>query len=204
MQLTKRPASFTKHTTNGSTHDTALSEERPILDIYMSPDGPFVDRSAREPANGIDVIIPVMHTNDLWRKNLLSIYREIPVKRLLLGDAGCIDQTLAIAADFPRVTVLDHREFVSLGYSLRKLIEEVRTDWFIYLHSDVYLPAGWFDIMCRHQGTYDWFECRQHLTVLLDFPLELPDWRSFSGSQMGRRGFSKSVAQDRRRLPISQ
>ena len=55
-----------------------------------------------DPSDAVDVLIPVMHTNDLWEANLLSIYREIPVKRLLLGDAGCIDRTVEIARRFPR------------------------------------------------------------------------------------------------------
>lgn len=152
-------------------------------------DEPFVDRYEQEPESAVDVIIPVMHTNELWYKNLISIYREIPVNRLLLGDAGCIDQTIPIAREFPRVEIFDHRNYVSLGYSIRKLIEEVETEWFVYLHSDVYLPEGWFDNMKNYQSIYDWFECPQHITALIDFPhsaLNYPDWRAYSGSQMGR------------------
>ena len=126
-----------------------------MFERYFTPE-PFTDRFAARPENAVDVIIPVLHTNELWRKNLISIYREIPVKRLLLGDAGCVDRTLEVAKDFPRVEVHDHRAFVSLGFSLRRLIEAVSTEWFVYLHSDVYLPEGWFDAMARHQGAYDW------------------------------------------------
>src|SRR5437870_3911087 len=85
----------------------------------------FIDRFARDSSRSVDVIIPVLHTNELWRSNLLSIYREIPVKRLLLGDGGCIDDTIEIARAFPRVRVFDHRSFKSLGFSIRRLIEEV-------------------------------------------------------------------------------
>src|SRR5437762_5084073 len=108
-------------------------------------DREFIDRFAHDAERAIDVVIPVLHTNELWRANLLSTYREIPVKRLLVGDGGCIDDTIEVARGFPRVHVFDHTSFNSLGYSIRKLIEEVRTDWFVYLHSDVYLPEGWFD-----------------------------------------------------------
>ena len=146
----------------------------------------FFDRFVSDSSDAVDVLIPVMHTNDLWRANLLSIYREIPVKRLLLGDAGCVDRTLDIASQFPRVTVFDHRSYVSLGYSIRKLIEEVRTDWFVYLHSDVYLPPGWFDTMKKFQGHYDWYECRQQLTILLEYP-KPNRYHPTSGSRMGRK-----------------
>ena len=129
----------------------------------------FVDRFATDPGRAVDVIIPIIHTNELWRANLLSIYREIPVSRLLLADGGCKDDSLDIAGEFPRVQVLNHRSFQSLGYSLRKLIEEVRTDWFIYLHSDVFLPSGWFDAMEKGCDHYDWFESGQTTTILARF-----------------------------------
>ena len=85
----------------------------------------FVDRYEREPDKAVDVIIPVMHTKELWRSNLLSIYRGIPVNRLVLGHGGVIDDTVEMACQFPRVEVFDHTGFVSLGDSIRKLIEAV-------------------------------------------------------------------------------
>src|SRR5678815_1931748 len=91
----------------------------------------FEDRFARDPSGAIDVIIPVIHTNELWEKNLISIYRDVPVNRVLISDGGCKDNSLDIAKRFPRVTVLDHRHTKSLGYCLRLLIEAVATEWFI-------------------------------------------------------------------------
>src|SRR5688500_9369738 len=87
----------------------------------------LVDRFARDASRAIDVIIPVIHTTELWHNNLISIYREIPVNRLWISDGGCKDDSIAIAQKFPRVTVLDHRAYKSLGYCLRKLIEVVET-----------------------------------------------------------------------------
>lgn len=147
-----------------------------------------MDRFETDPREPVDVIIPVMHTNELWRANLTSIYREIPVRRLIISDGGVRDDSLSIARDFPRITVLDHREFVSLGYCLRKLIETVETDWFVYLHSDVFLAPGWFDAMVADRHRFDWFESQQHTTILAEVPLEHSvAERSYSGAQMGRR-----------------
>lgn len=163
------------------------SDEPSIFSLYYS-DETFVDRYAQNPDEAVDVIIPVIHTNELWRKNLISIYREIPVNRLILGDGGCIDGSIDLAKEFPRVEVLDHRGFTSLGFSLRRLIEAVETEWFVYLHSDVYLPPEWFATMSRHRGSYDWFECDQRITVMADYRLKVvDDARAFSGSQMGRK-----------------
>lgn len=146
----------------------------------------FVDRFQTQPEGAVDVIVPVIHTNELWRKNLFSLYREIPIHKLLIGDGGCIDDSIKVVSEFPRVEVLDHRSYKSLGFSLRKLIEAVETDWFIYVHSDVYLPAGWFDTMQGHQPEYDWFGCPMKHTVMIQY--EIPEEvRPYAGSQMGRK-----------------
>jgi glycosyltransferase involved in cell wall biosynthesis len=147
---------------------------------------PFHDRFLDDPLRAVTVIIPTVHTNELWEANLLSIYREIPVKQLLIGDGGCVDDTVAVVKKFPRVVIHDHREFKSLGFSIRKLIEAVDTEWFIYLHSDVYLPKGWFDQMYAHQGEYDWFGCRMQQTVMVEYDTDYGE-RPYAGSQMGRK-----------------
>ncbi len=169
-----------------------MNREEPRASIFRRyyTDEPFIDRFAASSADAVDVIIPVVHTNELWESNLHSLYREIPVNRLLISDGGCKDDSLAVAGRFPRVTILDHRSYVSLGYCLRKLIEAVETEWFIYVHSDVYLPDGWFDAMKRHQASYDWFGCPQRITTLIEYPNTdrlFGELRPYAGSQMGRK-----------------
>jgi glycosyltransferase involved in cell wall biosynthesis len=149
-------------------------------------DEAFVDRFSHRPEGAIDIIIPVLNTNELWEKNLISIYREIPVNRLIIGNGGCNDDTIAIVKRFPRVEVHDHSSFKTLGYSIKELIRAVETEWFAYLHADVYLPDGWFDTMRSHQSAFDWFGCPMRLTVLLEYPHVHPD-RPYAGSQIGRK-----------------
>lgn len=148
---------------------------------------PFVDRYLVEDGKGaVDVIIPLIHSNELWKSNLTSFYREIPINNLLIGDAGSLDDSIDIVRQFPRVKVFDHSHFLSQGFSIRKLIEAVETSEFIYLHSDVYLPPNWFDDIKGYCAQYDWVECSPHLTILLDTPLDHRDVnRPFSGAQMG-------------------
>lgn len=160
-----------------------------IFQKYYAPDV-FEDRFAHHSDDAVDVIIPIIHTNELWEKNLISIYREIPVRRLLISDGGCTDNSIEIARRFPRVEVLDHRQYISLGYCLRKLIEEVESEWFVYLHSDVYLPHGWFEAMKKHQREYDWFGCPQRITAMVEYPnvdMLFGVRRPYAGSQMGRK-----------------
>jgi len=154
-----------------------------------------VDRFLIEPESSVDVIIPVIHTNELWESNLRSIYREIPVNRLLIGDGGCIDDSIEIAKRLPRVEVLDQRSYLTLGYSLRKLIETVETPWFVYVHSDVYLPEGWFNAMKEHQTEYDWFGCKMQHTVMVEYAT-VENQRPYAGSQMGlKAAFQKGIEQ---------
>jgi glycosyltransferase involved in cell wall biosynthesis len=147
---------------------------------------PFIDRFLTQANDAIDVIIPVVHTNELWEANLLSFYREIPINKLLIGDGGCIDDSISIAEKFPRVRIFDHRTYKSLGYSIRKLIEAVEADWFVYIHSDAYLPPGWFDAMQKHQIEYDWFGCPMRHTVMVEYNGDYGE-RPWAGSQMGRK-----------------
>lgn len=165
--------------------DQADDSADSIFRKYYSDD-PFVDRFQTEPEAAVDVIVPVIHTNELWRANLLSFYREIPIHKLFIGDGGCIDNSIEVVKEFPRVEVLDHKSYKTLGYSLRELIKAVEVDWFIYVHSDVYLPPGWFDTMQRHQTKYDWFGCPMKHTVMVQY--EIPEEaRPYAGSQMGRK-----------------
>jgi hypothetical protein len=162
-----------------------MAEPQSIFARYYAQE-PFVDRYVTSSDGAVDVVIPVLHSNELWRSNLISIYREIPVHRLRLGDAGCKDETLTIARQFPRVEIYDHSSFKSLGYSIKELIKAVETEWFCYFHSDVYLPDGWFDTMRAHQAEYDWFGCPMRITALVEFPL-VEEVRPYAGTQMGRK-----------------
>lgn len=147
---------------------------------------PFYDRFVDDAHRAVTVIIPTIHTNELWEANLHSIFREIPVHQLLIGDGGCTDDSITIAQKFPRVVVHNHRDFKSLGYSIRKLIEAVETEWFVYLHSDVYLPKGWFEEMNRHRNDYDWFGCRMRQTFMIEQDNDYGE-RPYAGSQMGKK-----------------
>jgi len=153
----------------------------------------LIDRAIDYSGDTVTVIIPTVHSNELWEVNLHSIYKEIPVAKLLIGDGGCIDDTVEIVKKFPRVDVHDHSNYKSLGYSIRKLIEAVETEWFIYLHSDVYLPPGWFDKMLPQCEYYDWFGCRMRQTVMIEFDNDYCD-RPYAGSQFGKKlAFSEGL-----------
>ncbi|NCG10908.1 MAG: glycosyltransferase [Alphaproteobacteria bacterium] len=153
-------------------------------DYYVLPS--FIDKFQNYDSEGVTIIIPTIHNNEMWEANLFSIYREIPVAELIIGDGGCLDGSLEKAKKLPRVTVQDHTNYNSLGYSTRKLIEAVETEWFIYLHSDVYIPSGWFENMMKHKDDYEWFGCRMRETLLVEFDSDYGD-RPYAGSQIGKK-----------------
>lgn len=164
---------------------------------YANPE--FVDKYEEFNDSGMDVIIPVFHTNELWEVNLKSIYREIPVKRLIISDGGVIDNSIEIVSKFPRVEILDHRHFKSLGKCIAELIASVQTEHFIYLHSDVYLPSDWYNNMIKYKDTYDWYGCPMNITYMYSL-LHNDENRPYAGSQMGRKdaftGVEKFVGDD--------
>jgi len=160
-----------------------------------------VDRALAEPyLEKIDVIVPVKNTKSNWAECLDSFYNEIPINRLLVGDGGCTDDTIRVVRKYPRVTIFEQSTLKTLGYRIRRLIEKVVTEWFVYLHSDVSLPRGWYDEMCKYRNQWDWFECRRIAVYRNGTKRELTEQykvkRAYSGSQMGKTSILKKVVEE--------
>ena len=143
----------------------------------------------------IDVIIPVLHSNDLWRENLISFYREIPINRLIIGDAGCIDDTISIVEKFPRVQIVDHTAISTLGASISDLISLVTTHKFAYLQSDVYLPSGWFAAMERASQDFSWVGSPMQVVTMLDYNVDYSGQRPLAGAQLGETRAFKNLGE---------
>ena len=174
---------------NKNKKDYSLTEQHSIFYKYYERKE-LHDRYLEIPEEGVDVIIPIVHSTELWENNLHSIYSEIPVKRLLISDGGCIDNSIEIVSKFPRVEILDHKEYKTLGYCLRELILKVEAEWFIYLHSDVYLPVGWYETMKKYKNQYDWYGCPQQITVMAEYlnrDKMNGEIRPYAGSQIGKK-----------------
>ena len=155
----------------------------------------FIDKKLFTNEELIDVIIPLLNTNPVFERNLYSFYREIPINNLIIGDGGCTDDSIEIVKKFPRVKIINQKNNQSLGYSIAELISMVKTEWFVYLHSDVYLPKKWYDIMKKYHDKYDWYECDRRLDVMIEYNPNIKNRiRPYSGSQMGRKkAFEKII-----------
>lgn len=160
----------------------------------------FIDRKISNKENGIDIIVPIINTNELFKVNLISWYRTIPINKLIIGFGGGTDNSLAIIKNFPRIVIVrqdkEYSEHLygSQGKCIADLISLVETDWFIYLHSDVYIPDGWYDTMKKYQNRYDWFESNRDNVILVKYKSHIENaLRAYSGAQMGRKEAFKNI-----------
>jgi len=151
-------------------------QDKEFIDLYM--------HESHSSLPAITIIIPAVHVNELWSHNLASFYRECRVYELLIGNAGLSDEAIVIAKQFPRVRVLNHIG-LTLGYSIRLLINEVSSELFAYFHSDIYLPPGWSEQMLPFANQYDWYGCRMMQTTFLMHVNNYGD-RPYAGAQIGK------------------
>lgn len=156
----------------------------------------FVDRLVAEPGlQGVDVIVPLLHATPFWTQNLHSYFREIPIRRLLVGDAGAIDGSPQVAAGFPRTVIFDHSELKTLGRSIAELMSAVESEHFVYLQSDTFLPPGWFDKMWMNRERFDWFGCPERALYVLSAPQnDYTGIRPLPGTQFGKSSVFKGVS----------
>ena len=123
------------------------------------PAGCFCDRSVSDmKSEPIDVIMMTLDAEIFLEKSLYTVYREIPVKRLIVCDGGSNDSTIKILENFPRTEIHIKSEFKTGAKSLEFLISQVKTDWFVLIDSDIELSLGWYDEMCKNKEKYDAIE----------------------------------------------
>ena len=173
--------------------------DRPLSFFYQAQlDAPFEDKFEEEGIEtSVDVIIPILHATPFWEQNLKSYFREIPINRLLIGDAGAIDGSIELARKFPRVEIMDHANVTTLARSIALLISSVRTDHFIYLQSDTYLPPGWFESMWSMRQDFDWFGCPERSVLALTGPLnDYSGKRPLAGTQFGKTAAFEGIERE--------
>lgn len=72
-----------------------------------------------------------------------SIYRNVPVNRLLVVDGGSVDGTLELLQKYPDVKIIEDLHGTRAS-ARQKGIDAVVTDWHIHVDSDVILCEDWF------------------------------------------------------------
>jgi glycosyltransferase involved in cell wall biosynthesis len=94
----------------------------------------------------VDVVLLTKNSEHLLGKCLSSIYQNVPIKSLIVIDGFSTDRTLEILQKFNRKhgNVSAFQMNGSRAKARTEGIRRVRTDWFMFVDSDVLLCRDWF------------------------------------------------------------
>jgi glycosyltransferase involved in cell wall biosynthesis len=94
----------------------------------------------------IDVAIITMNSERMLRECINSVYSNVPVKNLIMVDGYSSDSTEEIAKEFQEKygNVIFVKEKGTRASARQKAIQLVKSDWFMFVDSDVILSKNWF------------------------------------------------------------
>jgi glycosyltransferase involved in cell wall biosynthesis len=102
----------------------------------------------------VDVVIITKNSEHMLSECLKSVYKNVPVNRLIVVDGGSTDKTLAIMREFQKkhgnILVLQDRG--TRATARQKGIDQVKTEWFMFVDSDAVLCKDWFKKAEKHLG----------------------------------------------------
>jgi glycosyltransferase involved in cell wall biosynthesis len=94
----------------------------------------------------IDVIVLTKNSELHLEKCLKAIYENIPINNLFIIDGHSTDRTIDIVSQFEKKygNVLIIKDDGNRATSRQKGIKRVKTDWFMFVDSDVILCKDWY------------------------------------------------------------
>ncbi len=94
----------------------------------------------------IDVVILTKNSEHKLKECIEAVYENVPVNRLIVVDGYSTDRTLEIVREFHgqhgNVVVIQDRG--TRATARQKGIEQVETEWFMFVDSDAVLCRNWF------------------------------------------------------------
>ena len=106
------------------------------------------------PAESIDVAVLTLNSERLLKECLNSVYDNIPVNNLIVIDGFSTDGTRDIVKQFEKKhgNVLFIQERGTRGSARQTAIGLAKTDWFMFVDSDVILLQG---LVCKSSKIYE-------------------------------------------------
>lgn len=102
--------------------------------------------------DSVDVVLLTKNSEKVLEKCLASVYENVPVNQLIVVDGYSTDRTMDIISRFNRKY---HNVNVSYDKGTRatareKGIQQVKTDWFMFIDSDVVVCKNWYQKALKH------------------------------------------------------
>jgi glycosyltransferase involved in cell wall biosynthesis len=97
-------------------------------------------------ADRVDVVVLTKNSERMLEPCLASVYRNVPVNRLIVVDGYSTDRTLDIVGKFREEhgNVVVVEDAGTRGSARSKGIKLVKTEWFVFVDSDVTLCDNWY------------------------------------------------------------
>jgi glycosyltransferase involved in cell wall biosynthesis len=94
----------------------------------------------------VDVAILTMNSERMLRECINSVYKNLPVGNLIVVDGFSTDSTENIVKEFQEKygNVIFVQEKGTRGSARQTAIQMVKSDWFMFVDSDVILSKNWF------------------------------------------------------------
>ena len=105
--------------------------------------------------NRVDVIVLTKNSERMLAKCLDSVFKNVPVNRLIVVDGCSTDSTLEIVGKFREKhgNVIVINDNGTRGSARLRGIRLVETNWFLFVDSDVTLCDGWFNKAASYLNT---------------------------------------------------
>jgi len=102
----------------------------------------------------VDVVLITKNSERLLNECLKSVYENVPVNRLIVVDGYSTDRTLEIVRQFQKKhgNVLVIQDKGTRATARQKGINQVKTEWFMFVDSDAVLCKDWFKRAETHLG----------------------------------------------------
>jgi glycosyltransferase involved in cell wall biosynthesis len=100
----------------------------------------------------VDVVVLTKNSERLLERCFDSIFKNVPVNRLIVVDGYSTDSTENIVRRYGQKhgNVILIKDRGTRGSARLKGIREVETDWFIFVDSDVILSDNWYEKAWKH------------------------------------------------------